>query len=231
MNVRIIDPGKPLAVKPRQWGLGRQGEELGELDETDAKAPDDRLELLLDLLSLQYHLLLEGAKLGLVPPSLRAVWLRRDDQLGASMVSLEGAAGDLGVVLPPARRPDLRAGFAGLQGVTVCDPLRGGSDLIGAALFLDALGLAVVSAFLREEDRAAVKNVLVEVLADSARFAGRLQGYLDDHDAEAGDRAGEWLSLVAPVGSIKPVRMWSFDLLRMSIRRLLGGGFFPADQR
>lgn len=230
MNVRIIDPGKSFSAKPLQWGQGREGDEVGDLDEIEANVSDDRLELLVDLRFLQYHLLTEGAVRHLVPEPLRGGWSERAEFVQSSIGTLEKTAVDLGLELPPARRVDLSSGFANLEGKPVGDPLSIASGLIGAALFANALSLAVVTAFLREEEKFVLRNVLIPILAEDARFEGRLKGYLDAKGTAADVQASdEWLSLAASMESGKPARVWSFDLLRMGIRRLLGRAFFPVE--
>jgi hypothetical protein len=229
VNVRIIDPGKSFSVKPRHWGQNPEGGDLGDLDEMEAVVSDDRLELLVELRALQHHILAEGAGARLVPQALRTCWLERAEVVRLSIGNLEMIAGDLGLELPPARRIDLRSGFADLDGKPVGDPLSNASGLIGAALFFNALGLAVVTAFLREEEKAVLKDALIPLLAADSCFEGRLIGYLDGQGTAAEARVDEWLSLAAGAGSGKPGRVWSFDLLRMGIRRLLGRGFFPVE--
>lgn len=229
MNVRIIDPGKSFSSRRRQWGQSPDGDELGDLDDLPAPPSDDRLELLIDLRVLQEQLLTEGTARHIVPASLHAFWAERCEVLRSSIATLEKIAGDLALELPPTRQFDFQAGFADLSGKPGGDPLSTPNCLIGAALFSNALGLAVVAAFLREEERTVLKNGLLPILADDSRFEGRLRGYLDAQGNPASATSDEWLSLAAGVGSGKPARVWSFDLLRMSIRRLLGRGFFPVE--
>lgn len=229
MNVRIIDPGRSFSARRRQWGQSPDGDELGDLDDLPARVSDDRLELLIDLRVLQDHLLTEGTARHLVPESLHAFWAERGELLRSSIATLEKIAGDLGLELPPTRQFDFEGGFAELTGKPGGDPLSAANRLIGAALFFNALGLAVVSAFLREEERTVLKNGLLPILADDSRFEGRLRGYLDVQGDATVVLADEWLSLAASVGSGMPARVWSFDLLRMGIRRLLGRGFFPVE--
>lgn len=229
MNVRIIDPGKSSSVKPRQWGQSQDGDELGDLDDIEAKVSDDRLELLVDLRILQYLLLTEESVMRFIPEPLRPGWAERAESVRSSIGALGKIAVDLGLELPPARRVDLGNGFADLEGKPVGDPLSTGSGLLGAALFFNALELAVVTAFLREEERFVLRNALLPILAEDSRFEGRLKGYLDAQGPAADVQADEWLSLAASVGSGTPGRVWSFDLLRMGTRRLLGGSFFPVE--
>lgn len=229
MNIRIIDPGKSVSFKPRQWGQGRDDEDLADLDELHPNVSDDRLELLVELRVLQCHLLTEGASRHLVPEALRAFWGERVDSLRSSVGNLEKIAGNLGLTLSPTREVDLETGFAGLAGKPGGDPLATTSGLIGAALLFNALGLAVASAFLREEDRTVLKRGLLPILSEDSRFEGRMSGYFDFQGNATAVHADEWLSLAASVGSGSPARVWSFDLLRMGIRRLLGRGFFPVE--
>jgi hypothetical protein len=229
MNVRIIDPGKSFSARRRQWGQSPDGDEMGELDDLPARASDDRLDLLIDLRVLQDRLLTEGTGRQLVPESLQAFWTERGDFVRSSITTLEKIAGDLGLELPLPRRTDFDAGFADLSGKPAGDPLSAANRLIGAVLFFNALGLSVVAAFLREEDRTILKNGLLPILAEDSRFEGRLRGYLDVQGEATAVLADEWLSLAASVGSGMPARLWSFDLLRMGIRRLLGRGFFPVE--
>lgn len=107
--------------------------------------------------------------------------------------------------------------------------------MLAEALFLNSLGTTMVAAMLCEADAPAWRGSLLPVLQDDCRFEGRLKGYLE----EAGERAEalgrERIALAQGVKPAASQRLWSFDLLRMSIRRLLGegpasvaGGAFPA---
>lgn len=230
MNVRIIDPGKSVSLKPRQWGQSLDGDELGDLDEPEANVLDDRLELLVELRMLQYQFLVESLDAVRLPEILRGSWTGRVEEVRASIGALERLAGDLGLKFPPTRAIDLSAGFADLAGRPEGGvPFATTPGTIGAALLLNALGLAVVSSFLREEDEKSWRAILLPMFADDSRFEGALKGHLAVQGAAAEVEAGEWLSLAASVGSGPPARLWSFDLLRMGIRRLLGRGFFPVE--
>lgn len=228
MNVRIIDPGKSTSLKPRQWGQSLEGDELRDLDEPQAIPSDDRLELLVDLRMLQYQFLVEGLDAVRLPEILRARWTERVEEVRGSIGALERLAGNLGLEFPPARPIDLSAGFADLAGRPEGGvPFATIPRTMGAVLLLNALGLAVVSAFLREEDESGWRAILLPMLADDSRFEGALKGHLAAQGAAAEVEAGEWLLLASGVGSGPMARLWSFDLLRMGIRRLLGRGFFP----
>jgi len=197
MNVRIIDPGKSFSTRPRQWGQSAGDDELGELDELPVMVPDDRLELLVDLRSLQCQVLTEGLARHLVPESLLIYWSERVEQVRSSIGSLEKIARELGLEIPPARRVDLEGGFAEMPVTPRGHLLSTAPGLIGAALFFNSLGLVVVSAFLREEEKTVLKNALLPILAEDSRFEGRLKGYLEGQGVAADAEPDEWLSLAA----------------------------------
>ena len=230
MNVRIIDPGRSFSLKPRHWGHNPQDDELGDLDEPEAGRSDDRVELLVELRTLQCQFLQEALAGDRVPGSLQVCGAERVDELRSSTMVLGKIAGELGLELPAARRFDMTKGFAAMEGKPEdADPRSTMPGTIGGILFFNALGLSVVSAFLREEDARAWRTVLLPMLADDSRFEGRLKGGLAALGAAAENQGDKWCSLAGSAGSGQPERVWSFDLLRMGIRRLLGTGFFPVE--
>lgn len=228
MNVRIIDPGRPFSLKPRHWGSNPLHDELGDLDEPEPGRSDDRLELLIELRTLQCQFLEEALAGERVPGSLQVCGAERVDELRFSTGVLGKIAGELGLELPPARRFDLTKGFAAMEGKPEdSDPRSTMPGAIGGILFFNALGLSVVTAFLREEDAGVWRTALLPMLADDSRFEGRLKGGLAVLGAAAEKQGDDWCSLAGRAGSGQSGRVWSFDLLRMGIRRLLGSGFFP----
>lgn len=226
MNVRIIDPGRPSAFKPRGWGREVAAEDFSELDDLDEdeaapeeekpRRSDDRLDLLLELRHRQWDFLckcLSAEPAECLPSGLRACFAERRDGLKASIRELERIAVEMGIDVCP---PEVAAGAWG--------PSWDGPGMMAGALFLNSLSATLLTAFLAEGDAAAWRATLLPLLADDCRFEGRLKGALED----AGDRAqqlGErWMARTAGLKSTHPERLWSFDLLRMGIRRLLGEG-------
>lgn len=226
MNVRIIDPGRASAFKPRGWGREVAAEDFSELDEGESDpeesrhaTSDDRFDLLLELRYRQLNFLeacLAGDGSGRLASGARACFAERRESLHASIRELERMAGDLGLEIPA------------LPLVAACRSSSDGPERIAAALFLNSLGVTLLSAFLAEGDAATWRTTLLPLLADDCRFEGRLKGYLED----AGDRAVElgerWIARTTGLKSTHPERLWSFDLLRMGIRRLLGEGHAAA---
>ena len=113
------------------------------------------------------------------------------------------------------------------------DPFASEADLLTGALVLNALGLAVVQAFLCESDATRWRQALLPMHAEDARFEGWLNGTLASCGDEAVERASELRALASGPTSTGQ-RLWSFDLLRMAVSRLLcggrsghQGGFFP----
>jgi hypothetical protein len=104
-------------------------------------------------------------------------------------------------------------------------------------LFVQALLGAVAVEFFEESDAAGWRRVLIPSFAEGLRFEGALRAML----AVGGDpdpTLGKTLeALASRITAGKGGRVWSFDLLRMSIRRSLaagdprGGGFFPGGMR
>lgn len=187
---------------------------------------DDRLDLLLELRHRQLDFLfgcLSGAGAERLSSGARSCFADRVEGLRESVLELQKAAREFGLKVPPSpATPPMRV----LQALPAT-PGRGfscGPERIGTALFLNSLSVTMVEAFLGEADAAAWRTVLVPLLADDCRFEGRLKGYLE----EAGDRAvelgAERIALAAGVKTADPQRLWSFDLLRMGIRRLLWEG-------
>jgi hypothetical protein len=230
MNVRIIDPGRSFSRKLRQWGRSLEDDELGDLDGPEPVRSDDRLELLIDLRALQCQFLEEALAADRIPGNLRVCVVERVDEIRASIGVLGKIAGELGLGLPAARCFDTTKGFAAMEGKPEdADPGFTASGGMGPVMFLNALGLSVVSAFLRDEDAGIWRTALLPMLADDSRFEGRLKGSLAALGEGAEMMGAEWLSLAGSAGSGQSGRVWSFDLLRMGIRRLLGPGFFPVE--
>lgn len=233
MNVRIIDPRRPSAAKPRGWGREAIPEDFGDLEDPDevpeaTQVPrrDDRLDLLLDLRGRQLDLLsgcVSGAGAERLSSSASSCFAERVEILRASVLELEKTGREFGLEVPASSASPTERTLQSLP-ATPGRHFSSGPEMIGAALFLNSLSVTLVEAFLGEADAAAWRTVLVPLLADDCRFEGRLKGYLE----EAGDRAvalgEERIARAAGVKSADPQRLWSFDLLRMGIRRLLGEG-------
>jgi hypothetical protein len=226
MNVRIIDPGRASALKPRGWGREVAAEDFGDLDdgESDAEATqerksDDRFDLLFELRHRQLDFLetcLAGEPAGRLPNGARGCFAERREALRGLIRELERMAGDLGLEVPAL--PPVPAGRSSPDG----------PEMIAGALFLNSLGVALLSAFLAEGDAATWRTTLLPLLADDCRFEGRLKGCLEDAGGRAQELGERWLALTSGLKSVNPQRLWSFDLLRLGIRRLLGEGHAAA---
>lgn len=235
MNVRIIDPRRPSAGKPRAWGREVVEDDFGDLDEAGegaAERPscDDRFDLLLELrwrLEGFLAACLEDARAERLPGGAFACFAARCAELKQSREVLERTMSELGLEVPPlpAGPPE---GVFGALPFPAEEVFRGGAEMVGGAMFLNSLGTTMAAALLCEGDAPAWRGQLLPMLQDDCRFEGRLKGFLED----AGDRAvALGRDCMAVAQGVKPVsaqRLWSFDLLRLAIRRLLGEGHSPA---
>lgn len=104
------------------------------------------------------------------------------------------------------------------------DLFGSGPEMIGAALFLNSLGATMAAAMLCEGDAPAWRTDLLPMLQDDCRFEGRLKGFLEEAGGPAEALGHERIALAQSVKPGSSQRLWSFDLLRLAIRRLLGEG-------
>ncbi|MCW1922401.1 hypothetical protein OKA05_07535 [Luteolibacter arcticus] len=228
MNIRVIDPGN--TSRPP---LPKRQDVFDDLDGGEPKAArDDRFDLLVDLKSISLAYLRRDTG--------HAELARRADAVEKDIAALRKLAASTGIPLAPAPRMDLAQGFAALAAqaeVSGFDPFASGGDLLTGALVLNSLSLAVIQAFLCEGDASAWRPALLPMLADDARFEGWLDGALAASGTEVAERAAELRALTSGPAACPTAcgqRLWSFDLLRMAISRLLcgglrghRGGFFP----
>ncbi len=245
MNVRIIDPGKAATSRRFSW---RSEVDVGELLDEDEPGPlapperDDRFELLLDLknLALAYLKEAEAADPEVLPQVLAEFFKKQAGAVEAAICALSKTGDEVGLILSPSPRVDLRSGFSALAReavVEVFDPFSSEAELITGALVVNSLGVAVISAFLCESDACVWRPVLLPILVEDCRFEGRLTATLSGLGEEAEERAAELLALTSGSSSANGGygdRLWSFDLLRMAVSRLAcggsrerRGGFFP----
>lgn len=205
-------------------------------------SPDDRLALLIDLKLLEQAMLKcmsDHRNLGLFPDPLLARFAAREDEVETCLSELNQLGGSITEKDELVPEVCLKAGFAtvGRQaGIKAFDHADGRPSLLTGALFINSLCVVVVSAFLNEDDSGKWRSVLLSIFGCDRKFEGLLRDELSrcnrtiDHDAEK--LLGLVLALQSP--GFWTERLWSFDLLRMSIRRMLcggsvriRGGFFP----
>lgn len=191
------------------------------------------MDLLLDLLELAR---VQFAEVPATEGRLAEAFREREVEVRGTLAGVLRVAADRGLVPEPARRIDLAAGLAALEREAGAGFVGAGSPLHGV-VFAQAALARVLAGLLGESDAGGWRAVLLPALVDAGRCEGRLRAVLEGLGAPEEASAALLRVLIARVAGGAQERIWSFDLRRMSLRRLLcggdprGGGFFPDGMR